>query len=43
MVQRTVRYGVIATLVPTSFLSLVILISVVHYNVAQAKPELRVG
>ena len=37
MVQRVIRYGVIATLIPTSFLSLVILISVVHYNDAQAK------
>jgi hypothetical protein len=37
MVQRTVRYGVIATPIPTSFLSLVILLSVAHYNDAQAQ------
>jgi hypothetical protein len=37
MVQRNVRYGVITTLIPTSFLSLVILISAVHHNDAQAK------
>jgi hypothetical protein len=39
MVQRTVRYGAIVTVVPTFLLSLVILISAVHYSDAQAKPR----
>lgn len=37
MVQRIVRYGAITAIISTSFLSLIILTSIVHYNDAQAK------
>jgi len=35
--QRTVRYSAIAAIIPACLLSAVMLISGVHYNVAQAK------
>jgi hypothetical protein len=34
---RTVRYGAILTIIPASLLSIAILISAVHFNVAQAQ------
>jgi hypothetical protein len=37
MVQRTVRYGAITAIVSTLFVSLIILISAVHYGDTQAK------
>ena len=35
--QKSVRYNPIAAIIPASLLSVVFLISAVHYNVAQAK------
>ena len=35
--QKSVRYNAITAIISASFLSVVILISAVHYNVAQAK------
>ena len=43
MIQRTVRYSAIAAIIPASLLSVVILISAVHYNVAQAKSRTAVA
>jgi hypothetical protein len=37
MMQKSVRYNAIAAIIPASLLSIVFLISAVHYNVAQAK------
>ena len=37
MIQRTVRYSAIAAIIPACLLSVAILISADHYNVAQAK------
>jgi hypothetical protein len=37
VMQRTVRYSAIAAIIPASLLSVVFLISAVHYNVAQAR------
>jgi type IV secretory pathway VirB2 component (pilin) len=37
--QRTVRYSTIAAIVPASLLSVAILISAVHSNVAQAQSD----
>ena len=35
--QKSVRYNAVAAIIPASLLSVVFLISVLHYNVAQAK------
>jgi hypothetical protein len=37
MMQKSVRYNAVAAIIPASLLSVVFLISAVHYNVAQAK------
>jgi hypothetical protein len=37
MMQKSVRYNGVAAIVPASLLSIVFLISALHYNVAQAK------
>ena len=37
VMQRTVRYSAIAAIIPASLLSVVFLISAVHYNAAQAR------
>jgi hypothetical protein len=37
MMRKGVRYSAMATIIPTWLLSVVILISAVHYNVAQAR------
>jgi len=37
VMQRTVRYSAIGEIIPASILSVVFLISAVHYNVAQAR------
>jgi hypothetical protein len=37
MMQKSVRYKAVAAIIPASLLSVVFLISAVHYNVAQAK------
>jgi hypothetical protein len=37
VMQRTVRYSAIGAIIPASLLSVVFLISAVHYNVAQAR------
>jgi hypothetical protein len=39
VMQRTVRHGAITAIISASVLSVVILISAVHYNVAQAKTK----
>ena len=36
MMQKSVRYNAVAAIIPASFLSVVFLISAVHFNVAQA-------
>jgi hypothetical protein len=35
--QKSVRYNAVAAIIPASLLSVVFLISALHYNVAQAK------
>jgi hypothetical protein len=37
MMQKSVRYNAVAAIIPASLLSVVFLISAVHYDVAQAK------
>ena len=37
MMQKSVRYNAVAAIIPASLLSVVFLISALHYNVAQAK------
>jgi hypothetical protein len=37
MIQKSVGYNAVAAIIPASLLSVVFLISAVHYNVAQAK------
>jgi hypothetical protein len=37
MMQKSVRYTATAAIIPASLLSVVFLISAVHFNVAQAK------
>jgi hypothetical protein len=37
MMKKSVRYHAVATIIPASLLSVVFLISALHYNVAQAK------
>jgi hypothetical protein len=37
MMQKSVRYNAVATIIPASLLSVVFLFSALHYNVAQAK------
>jgi hypothetical protein len=37
MMQKSVRYTATAAIIPASLLSVVCLISAVHFNVAQAK------
>jgi hypothetical protein len=37
MMQKSVGYNAVAAIIPASLLSVVFLISAVHYNVAQAK------
>lgn len=43
MMQRAVRYSAIAAIIPACLLSVAMLISAVHYNVAQARSRTAVG
>jgi hypothetical protein len=43
MMQRTVRYSAIAAIIPACVLSVTMLISAAHYNVAQAKSRTAVA
>jgi hypothetical protein len=43
MMQRTVRYSAVAVIIPACLLSVAMLISAVHYNVAQAKSRTAVA
>ena len=43
IMQRTVRYSAIAGMIPACLLSVAMLISAVHYNIAQAKSRTAVS
>jgi hypothetical protein len=43
MMPKNVRYNAVAAIIPVSLLSVVVLISAVHYNVAQAKSRTAVA